>query len=204
VATISSAVIETHPFGTSRGKWTELWWRWFLGNQGQDQHYDQDQDRPVYFVPGKWMIKEDKDVLYTASVIPQDKAILTPIDNWLSFGSFFTCSEDLKRIAIERTDSLVYLNLTVDGEKIVTSPESPLATRILSDVFTINLPAEAERRDEISGKTIRRGKYKVVSDGYWLFLGPHILDKGIHDIQLSCSCRTKALTLEAHHRIDII
>lgn len=146
------------------------------------------------------MTRYNKEILNTDNLIPQDKVILTPVDNWLSFGSQRTPDQQLRDTAIERTNNLVYLRVQMDGNEFMNGPVA--AMRITSDVFNIDLPSHAQVHDEISGGVIKPGKYKVLSDGYWLFLRPMI--RGKHNINLSCSCRTSELSLEICHKIEIV
>jgi hypothetical protein len=79
--------------------------------------------------------------------------------------------------------------VTIDGQPLVSSPESQLVTRIMTPIFNIDLKQEI-LNPELGGKKIRKGKYKVVADGYWLFLKPNSLDIGEHVIETFESCNS--------------
>ncbi|HJT48367.1 MAG TPA: hypothetical protein VJ729_09290 [Nitrososphaeraceae archaeon] len=80
---------------------------------------------------------------------------------------------ELIELAKQRIDMLVYKDVIVDGERIQS-------TRVLSPVFNIDIKREIN--DPEIGPKVRRGKYKVVSDGYWLYLDSYSLNSFFHFI----------------------
>jgi hypothetical protein len=166
----------------SYAEWTARWWQWFLTSNGRDPS--------VYYVKGRMVSPNDKQIHTTYNVIDHDEAILIPIDNWISFG--FN-EEKMRQVAKERMDRVIKLQLVVDSKSVV------ITERIVSPAFDIEI--KSVPRLEITG--MKPGKYKALSDGYWLFLEPNELEKGSHKIETLGSCATGLIQLEIHHSLEI-
>jgi hypothetical protein len=50
----------------------------------------------------------------------------------------------------------------------------------------------------------KRGKYKAVDEGYWIFLKPNSLKKGSHKIPSFTSCETGVISLDVHHTLKVV
>jgi hypothetical protein len=180
-------------------EWTTQWWKWFLEDKQQPQI-----NWPVFFTPSKRMIPEDKELLDVYSTISKDVPILISVDKWVSFGFIgISSNEKMIKIAKERLDALSRMYVTMNGQPLASSPESHLVTRIMTPIFHINLKQDI-LNPELGGKKIRKGKYKVVADGYWLFLKPNSLDVGDHLIETFGSCNSGRLSLDVNHHITIV
>jgi hypothetical protein len=73
----------------------------------------------------------------------------------------------------------------------------------MSPVFEVTLKDDV-LNPEIGGKKIRRGKYKVVTAGYWLFLRPNSLKPDELIIETFGSSNNGRLSLDIHHHFTII
>jgi hypothetical protein len=197
--------------GASYGEWTGKWWQWFIDPPRYDTVVDKGLTIPLYtlkqldlpeqhviFIGGR-MVTQEKEIHKIYREVEQDKAILLPVDNWISIGHrYLTRDSVLERVAKERMAMIVELRLKIDDDIIK-------AERVMSPAFPLNVPSTSpylNMKTEIG--QIKKGKYKAISDGYWLFLKPNSLEKGTHVIETFGSCQTGRLSLEIHHTIDII
>jgi len=78
------------------------------------------------------MERFDNEILEVSNTIPQDMAIIFPVDKWLSVGFSFTPDHVLKETARKRIENVPNISISLGG--IVTQP-----VRIQSDVFNLNL-----------------------------------------------------------------
>jgi hypothetical protein len=46
-------------------------------------------------------------------------------------------------------------------------------------------------------------KYTAISEGYWLFIKPYSLSKGVHTISSFCSCKVGKVQLPGEYQIEI-
>lgn len=143
------------------------------------------------------MARYDKELLKSYNTIPQNTAILFPVDKWLSVGFPFTSNDELKEVAKKRIDMLPTISISLDG--IVLSP-----CRIQSDAFQLELKRDIFNPEIPEGvKKIVKGKYKAVGEGYWVFLKPNTLTKGNHEMPAFASCETGVLSLDVHHTLNV-
>jgi hypothetical protein len=203
-------------YGVTAKEWAVKWWLWFLESMEQSQTSAQNvffaqpikstaQDKvPVFFAPTKYMVPGDKEILSKTSKIKRDMAIMISIDKWISFGYIGLSSEEkMRQVAKERIDRLTRINLSLDGEQIITGPKSELVTRITTPVFHVELKNDIMDL-ELGPKKVRKGRYKAVTDGYWLFIKPNSLDYGEHKIDTFGSCDNGRLSLNVKHHFTII
>lgn len=195
--------------------WAVNWWLWFLKSMERSQTSAQNvffsqpiktifQDVPVFFAPTKYMIPGDKEILSKNSMIKRDMAIMISIDKWISFGYIGLSSEEkMRQVARERIDRLTRINLSLDGEQIITGPKSDLVTRIATPVFQVELKNDIIDL-ELGPKKVRKGRYKAVADGYWLFIKPNSLEYGEHKIDTFGSCDNGRLSLNVKHQFTIV
>ncbi len=184
--------------GVTAREWITEWWKWFVEENQHPQMIE-----PIFFARSKPMIAGDKEQLDAYYNISRETPILISIDKWISFGFVgLTSDEKMINIAKERLDTLSRMFVTIDRQSLVSSPESQLITRIMTPIFKVNLKEDI-LNPELGGKKIRKGKYKAVADGYWLFLRPNSLDIGNHVIETFGSCNSGRLSLDINHHITI-
>jgi hypothetical protein len=184
--------------GVTAREWITEWWKWFVEENQHPQMIE-----PIFFARSKPMIAGDKEQLDAYYNISRETPILISIDKWISFGFVgLTSDEKMINIAKERLDTLSRMFVTIDEQSLVSSPESQLITRIMTPIFKVNLKEDI-LNPELGGKKIRKGKYKAVADGYWLFLRPNSLDIGNHVIETFGSCNSGRLSLDINHHITI-
>ncbi len=75
----------------------------------------------------------------------------------------------------------------------------------MSNIFSIDL-----KRDIINPKVsytrinhIRKGKYKAIGNGYWFFIKPNELQKGLHNIHTNATCEADIVTIYIYHELEI-
>lgn len=132
----------------------------------------------------------------TDNELSADTPILFPVDKWISFGFPFTPDEQLKQIAKERIDQLPRISASIDGQ-----PITPV--RIQSPVFTLHLKRDMPNPEigNPKNKKIAKGKYKVVTEGYWAY--EKNLSPGTHVISSFASCSTGVLSLDVRHVLKV-
>lgn len=104
----------------------------------------------------------------------------------------------LREMADDRIDTLQKKFVMIDEE--IVEPE-----RVMTNIFSINV-----KRDIINPKVsytrinhIRKGKYKAIGNGYWLFIKPNELEKGIHNIHTIATCEAGIVTIDIYHELEI-
>jgi hypothetical protein len=176
---------------------TVEWWKWFLGENDQRQREQSDSYPTIFFGSSKQMIPDDKEVLNAYSTVRRDQGILISIDKWISLGIVGLTPDDLlMETAKERIDSLVRMEVSIDKQ-----PQRGI--RMMSPVFEIDLKHDI-LKPEVGPKKIKKGRYKAVTDGYWLFLKPGTLDVGEHTIETFGACRTERLSLSVCHHLTVV
>lgn len=150
----------------------------------------------VTFLPS--IIGNEKEPLHLRTTIDRDEAILISVAKWMSFGLPFMSDSKLMEMAEDRIDTLQRKFIMVD-DKIV-EPE-----RVMSRIFTINL-----KRDVIDPRVsytrinhIRKGKYKAIGNGYWLFIKPNEFENGIHNIHTIATCEAGIVNIDIYHELEI-
>jgi len=186
-------------FGLSYSEWTVRWWKWWCSTTSEPPEAAQvDKSKKVIFLTTKRMERFDNEELKVDNIIPEDMAILFPVDKWLSVGFPFTPDDTLKDVAKNRIDNLPNISISVDNTVL-----EPI--RIQSNVFPLELKRNIPNPETPEKlKKIVKGKYKAVGEGYWIFLKPNSLIKGSHQMPAFASCKTGELSLKVHHHIDII
>jgi hypothetical protein len=182
-------------YGLSYREWTEKWWRWFYSAKEQ-KALDPIIDDNIMFLPS--IIENEKEPLYLKTAIEKDKAILISVGKWISLGLSFMSDEKLFEMARDRINSLQKTYVMIDD--VVVEPE-----RVASNIFNLEL-----KRDIINPKVsytrinhIRKGKYKAIGDGYWIFIKPNELESGMHDIHTFAACESGTVTIDVHHNIEV-
>jgi len=189
---------DDRPFGVSYAEWTAKWWKWWHSGPEEPLVGQEDETGNVFFLTTKKMERYDNQVLQIHNTIPRDKAILFPVDKWISVGLAFTPDDQLKDVAKKRIDMLPVVSISIDGISI-------LPHRVQSDVFKIELKRDIPNPEVPSNsKKIVKGKYKAVGEGYWIFLKPNSLKNGNHEMPAFASCETGELSLNVHHTLNII
>ena len=126
-------------------------------------------------------------------VVPYGKAILFPIINYeacLADEPFLSHEHQLQDKCREEIDKIADLELNVDGLDIDIS-----GYRVASHSFDIELKIE-------NSLSVKAGKTKMASDGYWLFLRPPC--KGDHTIRSFGSCLAGKVKIGCNHNLSII
>ena len=150
----------------------------------------------VTFLPS--IIGNEKRPLHLRTSIDRDKAILISVAKWMSFGLPFMSDFKLREMADDRIDTLQKKFVMIDDE--VVEPE-----RVMSKIFTINL-----KRDIVNPKVsytrinhIRKGKYKAIGNGYWLFIKPNELEKGLHNVHTIATCESGIVNIDIYRELEI-
>ena len=169
------------PFGKSWEKWAAIWCNWLLTipkdknpaldetgkNAGQNQ-----RNENVWFLAGTF----GNNISITRScTVPRSKAIFFPIaEKEDSFAEDLDIlnEEELASRARTSMDRLIYLQLTVDGKKLLNLKDY----RVHSEFFDLKFP-------ENNVYDVKPGATLSVCDGYWAFLKP--LPIGRHEICFS-------------------
>jgi hypothetical protein len=171
----------SQPFGKSWEKWVEDWCIWLLSipkeknpandetgaNSGQNQ-----KDENVWFLAGSF---GNNNPIRRRCTMPKSKAILFPIaDKEDSFAEDqeFNKAEELSTRAKTCMDRLVYLDLIVDGKKVINLKKY----RVCSHIFKLQFPNN-------NVYSVTPGQTTSVCEGYWAFLKP--LPSGSHEISFS-------------------
>lgn len=182
-------------FGLSYREWTEKWWQWFYSVKEQKELKYIIDDK-IMFLPS--IIGNEREPLYLKTAIEKDKAVLISVAKWISLGLSFMSDEKLLEMARERINTLQKTYVMIDD--VIVEPE-----RVASNIFNIDL-----KRDIINPKVsytrinhIRKGKYKAIGDGYWIFLKPNELETGLHDIHTFASCESGTVKIDVHHKIEV-
>jgi hypothetical protein len=182
-------------FGLSYAEWTEKWWHWFYSAKNLN-NLPRYFEKNVTFFPS--IIGNEKEPLHLKTTVSKDHAILISVAKWMSFGLSFMSDSKLREMADDRIDTLQKKFVMIDDE--VVEPE-----RVMSRIFTINL-----KRDIINPKVsytrinhIRKGKYKAIGNGYWLFIKPNELEKGIHNIHTIATCEAGIVNIDVYHELEI-
>jgi hypothetical protein len=175
---------DSDPYGISREKWTEKWWRWLLAipksvNPAVDptgKYSASNQENPQFwFMSGTLGGAADREC-----TIPVSKGILLPIINdEQSFAEKpeFKLDSELVSLVKSEIDGVLEMGAAIDGKRL--SDLSYL--RVQTHPFDVNLPV-----DNIWG--VKAGPTRAAADGYWLFLKPlsvgkhtiHVFGRGAH------------------------
>lgn len=177
---------------------TQRWFEWWC-SFSQEPKTGQIVDDGVFFLTSKKMERYDNAVLETHNVLPQQLPVLFPVDKWLGVGFPFTPDEELKRVAKERIDQLPNMSVKIDDQVVI-----PI--RVQTAVFELKLARDIPNPEVGNNvKSIKKGKYKkAVCEGYWVFLEPNTLTKGLHTIPSFASCATGVLSLNVRHTLNVV
>jgi hypothetical protein len=169
------------PFSRRWEKWVTMWYSWMisipkkenpcLDETGISCSINQN-DRNVWFLAGTF---GNTVPIRRKCTIPLGRAILFPLlvkeDSFAEDSDLKTEPELVKR-AKDATDKLLYMEATLDGERI----EHPEKYRVQSEVFDLKFPDD-NVYDVSSGIT------RSVCDGFWLFIKP--LESGEHVLRFA-------------------
>lgn len=197
---IDTYTIKDIIYGLSYPEWIINWFKWWSSTEKTHPQQGEidSQMKKVYFLTTKRMERFDNEVLEVKDTIPIDMAILFPVDKWLSVGFPFTPDKVLKDTARERIDNIPNLSINIDGS--ILEP-----VRVQSEPFQLELKRDIENPETPEKlKKIVRGKYKAVAEGYWVFLKPNSLTKGLHHMPAYASCKKGELSLEVHQNMNIV
>ncbi|HEX7178542.1 MAG TPA: hypothetical protein VF220_02380 [Nitrososphaeraceae archaeon] len=197
--TISLYGTDQTVFGKSYSEWILDWWKWFYDAEEETEHQNESWKNDSYDVRFLTTVHNFEPDMYTKSHVIQDQAILLSVAKWISLGLPFQKDIDLMKAATERINTLETMRVEVDGQKI--KPQ-----RLATDIFNLELKREVHnpKTDYCRIETLRKGKYKAIGDGYWLFIKPNQFDKGIHTIDTFCSCASNIVRVNVHHTLNII
>jgi len=169
------------PFGKSWEKWAAIWCNWLLSiprdrNPAVDEtgknSFQNQRDENVWFLVGTF---GNNIPVRRKCTVPESKAILFPIaDKEDSFAEDLDIVNEKELSTRARTsmDRLIYLQLIVDGKRLLNLKEY----RVHSEFFDLTFP-------ENNVYDVKPGTTRSVCDGYWAFLRP--LPTGSHEISFS-------------------
>ena len=170
---------DSSPYDVPYSEWISRWWQWNMGMPKAEHPRDNysaekcttNQSGPVWFLPDILTGKEER-----TCTIPEGKAILVPLLTG-------TCHNDgvpkpmndqeLKTCAMGG-DEYGVISATLDGKTLKDLQKY----RTQTPYYIITVP-----EDNIFDN--KPGKYRGISDGFFVFLEP--LPPGKHDLQLSTS-----------------
>jgi hypothetical protein len=116
--------------------------------------------------------------------IPEDKAVLLSPIKYIA-ATLTEKFPELEQKMLEQCeyemDIIQDMNLFLDCELV-----SQECSRVRSPPFSLEK------------------KYTAISEGYWLFIKPYRLLKGIHTISSFCSCKVGKIQLPGEYKIEII
>jgi hypothetical protein len=131
---------------------------------------------------------EDRTAMRKDFDIPQDKAILMSPIKYVSAMK----TEKFKREPEQRDwmlkkvekeiDIIQDMNLFIDWNLM-----SSECIRCRTDFFTID-----------------NGNIVVLAEGYWLFLKPNVLSKGLHDVRTFSSCKLGKVQIPQEYHVTIL
>lgn len=185
--------LQDEPFGISWKNWIEEWFHWFYSTDEETTHKDTGD---VVFLTSIHDINNER-IKQVNCTIKQDKAILLSVSKWIEFGLPFMNTKKMLDSAKERIDTLEKMTVFLDDVSL--KPE-----RIVTHEFQINVERDLPPVNTGYSKLIKKGKYKAVAEGHWLFIKPNQLEKGEHEIHTFASCATGVVTLDVNHELNII
>ena len=186
------------PFGLSLGEWSAIWWQWLLtipksrnpamDLSGQNAAIGQPKSN-VFFL---CQTTENIDQSPTRRVsIPKGTSLFLPVINWVSnFYEHGDSEEDLIKIARERMDIIGNLEFYLNGKSV----QGLEKYRFLSQFFSVDLPS-----DNIFD--LPAGQTRLVSDGYWVFTKPIMMDATIHTFG---TCSSGVTKIGINYQIKVI
>jgi len=172
------------------GELTVKWWQWFYSTEEEPREPLFLPD--VTFLSTKEMVSYDRDILTIEDKIPSNIPILFPIDKWISLGFDFTSEEELRKVAVQRIDMLLEMKATINGQSVVPR-------QILSPVFNLEIKRNVMKPE--LGNKIRKGKYKAISNGHWLYTILPSTEKS--EIKSYACCKSGRLTLAVNHLCEV-
>jgi hypothetical protein len=166
------------PLGRSWNEWAATWCKWMLSipkmyNPSLDKtgkYCCTDQNfNEVWFLTGTF---GNVDPVVRRCKIPLGRAILFPIlekEDSLAEDSDLLTDSDLISRSKDATDRVIYINASIDGQKI----DDLSRYRFQSPVFDLTFP-----HDNVYN--VKPGLTRSVCDGYWVFIkplsiGPHVI-----------------------------
>jgi len=135
---------------------------------------------PVYSVNG--FVETEKDELD----VPSERAILLCPIKWISLVRKSEFDEVKKQIMIDRchyeTDIIHDMTMLINDELV-----SEQTTRAISGFFECDY-----------------GENVAISEGYWLFLKPDTLDKGLYHVNSFASCARGKVQIPQEYKLRIV
>lgn len=176
------------PFGYSFGEWSVKWWQWLLsipksnnpildlsGENAAIGQYDSD----VFFL---CQTVENVNQRRTRNIsVRKGTSLFSPVINWVSnFYEDGHSEMELIETARRKMDIIGDLQFYLNGERI----QGLKKYRFLSKFFSVDMP-----KDNIFD--LPSGKARLVSDGYWVFIKPLVMDTTISTFGTCSSGLTK-------------
>lgn len=186
------------PFGYSFGQWSVRWWQWLLAIpksinpildlSGENAAIRQ-SDSDVFFL---CQTVENVDQRPTRNIsVRKGTSLFLPAINWVSnFYEDGHSEKDLIETARRRMDIIGDLQFYLNGERV----QGLNKYRFLSKFFSVDLP-----KDNIFD--LPAGKARLVSDGYWVFTKPLIMDTTISTFG---TCSSGVTKIGVNYNIKVI
>lgn len=171
-----------------KGELTAEWWKWFYSSK-EEPHLPLFL-KDVIFLATKEMTPYDSKTLEIKDSIPPNIPILFPVDKWISLGFPFTPDEELRKVAVQRLEDLT-MSVSLNGEQVRTE-------QIMSPIFYLDLKREMLNPE--LGTKVKKGKYKAISNGHWLYT---VLKDTKNEIKSYACCKTGRLTLAVNHLCQV-
>ena len=186
---------QDRPYGFSFGEWTTKWWEWAMSipisvNPILDetgQYAGINQHGKVWFLAGT--IGDENKVAHRICTIPEGKAILFPVINYI-YADEPMCNE-AELIDHVKTD----IDDIVVNETMINGYNVP-GHRVKSDPILFNLNTGVENMLKIPKEFT-----KASADGYWVFVKP--LNRGAHEIYFHGACSGGIRNASAEYRITV-
>jgi hypothetical protein len=176
------------PFGYSFGQWSVKWWQWLLSIPKSNN--------PILDLSGEnaTIGQSDSDVFFLCQSVEKvnqrptrnisvrkGTSLFLPVINWVSnFYEDGHSEMELIKTARRKMDIIGDLRFYLNGEMI----QDLKKYRFLSKFFSVDIP-----KDNIFD--LPPGKARLVSDGYWVFTKPLVMDTTISTFGTCSSGLTK-------------
>ena len=188
----------SRPFGLSFSEWSARWWQWLLSipkssnpamdSSGENAYIGQPNPNVFFLCQTIEGVKHQPSRKIR---IHRGTSLFLPIINWVSnFYEHGNSEKELIETAIQRMDTIGNLEFNLNGTNIQGLDKY----RFLSRFFTVDLP-----KDNVLD--IPTGITRLVSDGYWVFTEPIIMDTTISTFG---SCSSGVTKIRVNYSINVI
>jgi hypothetical protein len=186
------------PFGYSFGEWSVKWWQWLLSIpkpinpildlSGENAAIGQ-SDSDVFFL---CQTVENVEHRPTRNIsVCKGTSLFSPVINWVSnFYEDGHSEKELIETARRKMDIIGDLQFYLNGERILGLEKY----RFLSKFFSVDIP-----KNNIFD--LPSGKARLISDGYWIFTKPLVMDT---TISIFGTCSSGVTKIGVNYNIKVV